>query len=221
MLLAGGSSAPPRPMIEITCPKCRSELSFGDGAAGRIVRCPACRVRLRLRGELTAADRPRQKKPRRQESDDVGEAPDWLAPTVILVLGLALTVGSLALARGQGGAEIGLLVVAGRVFTAVPLSIAGMFVVAPLLGISFGTIGLAILKLAAINVTALAIVMNVQFAGGHAFFGYLIATPVMWGMFKWMFELDFNETMISVTVIDLIQFLATLTVTAAMLRAGK
>jgi hypothetical protein len=196
-------------------------LEFGDDSAGEIVRCPECRAKLRLPGELTGRTRrPRKKRRRRARTDD-GDAPIWLAPTVILVLGLTLTVGSLALAKGQEGATIGINEVAWRLLTAVPLSIAGMFIVAPLLGISFGTIGIAILKLAAINVTTLAIVMNVQFAGGATFVGYAIAAPAMWLMFKWMFELDFNETMISVTVIDLIQFLATLTVTAATLRAGR
>jgi len=221
MLPTGGPSPRPLPMIALRCPKCRSALEFGDDAAGRIVRCPDCRARLRLPGELTAAVPRRRKKRRRPPGPEDREAPAWLVPTVILVLGLLLTVGSLALAKGQEGAAVGLAIVAGRLLMAVPLSIAGMFLVAPLLGISFGTIGLAILKLAAINVTALAIVMNVQFAGGLTIMGYAIASPVMWLMFKSMFELDFNETMIAVTVIDLIQFLATLTLTAALLRAGK
>jgi hypothetical protein len=196
-------------------------LNFGDDSAGRIVRCPACGVRLRMRGELPDAPPPRRKKRRRAADDEPGETPEWLVPIVLLVLALVLTVGSLALARGQEGAQFGVKVVFWRLVATVPLSIAGMFIVAPLLGITFGTIGLALLKLAAINMTTLAIVMNVQFSGGPTIVGYGIATLVMWGLFKWMFELDFNETMISVTVIDLIQFLASLTVTMAMLRAGK
>jgi hypothetical protein len=196
-------------------------LDFGDVAPGQIVRCPGCGIKLRMRGELAESPTSRRKKRRRVADNEPGETPAWFVPTIIIVLALVLTVGSLTLARGQEGAELGIKVVFWRLVATVPLSIAGMFIVAPILGITFGTIGLAILKLAAINMTALAIVMNVQFSGGPTILGYAIATPVMWGMFKWMFELDFNETMISVTVIDLIQFLASLTVTMAMLRAGK
>jgi hypothetical protein len=199
-------------------------LEFADSAAGRVVRCPECQARLRLPGELVEDDPPRRKKRRRRIEDDATEpagTPEWLAPTIILGLGLTLSVGSLAVAKGQEGAALGLVIVGLRLLIAVPLSIGGMFIVAPLLGVNFGTIGTAILKLAAINVLALSIVLNVEFAGGSGVFGYGLAAPIMWLLFKWLFELDFNETMIAVTVIDLIQFLANLTITAAALRAGK
>ncbi|HEX4590471.1 MAG TPA: hypothetical protein VH120_11110 [Gemmataceae bacterium] len=210
-------------MIRLRCPKCRSDLEFGDSAAGRVVRCPACEARLRLPGELTA-DRPRRRKKRRQDDEETTEpspTPEWAAPSVLLALGLILSIGSLAVAGGKQGAAFGAAIVGLRLLTAVPLSVAGLFIVAPLLGITFGTIGMAILKLAAINVVAVSILLNVEFAGEPGFVGYALAAPIMWMMFKWLFELDFSETMIVVTVIDLIQFLAYLTVAAATLRAWK
>ena len=59
-------------MIAFKCPKCRSALEFADDAAGRIVRCPECQVKLRLPGELPPEDeseraRPRRKKRRRRQ----------------------------------------------------------------------------------------------------------------------------------------------------------
>jgi hypothetical protein len=199
-------------------------LEFGDAAAGRIVRCPACRAKLRLPGELIDEEPPRRKKRRHRDADDTsqpGDTPEWIAPTIILALGLVLSIGSLAVAGGREGAASGFAIVGIRLLTAVPLGIAGMFIVAPLLGITFGTIGMAVLKLAAINVLTLSLVLNVEFAGGPALIGYALAALVMWFLFMKLFELDFSETMISVAVIDTIQFLAYLTVTAVALRTGK
>jgi hypothetical protein len=198
-------------------------LEFGDDAAGRIVRCPDCKVKLRLPGELTADEKPRRKKRRRiedEESIEPSETPEWVAPSIILGLGLVLSVGSLAVAGGTVGAAVGAIIVVLRLVTSVPLGIAGLFIVAPLLGVSFGTIGMAILKLAAINVLNVAIMLMADFSGA-GMIGFAFGAMINWLLFKWLFELEFSETMISLTIIGLIQFLATLTVTAAALRAGK
>jgi hypothetical protein len=211
-------------VIAFRCPKCRAGLEFTDAAAGRIVRCPECHVKLRAPGELSGPSPRRRKKRRRpvpDETPEPGATPEWIAPAIILGLGLTLSVGSLAVAKGHEGAAAGLKLVGLRLFVAVPLSIAGMFILAPLLGITFGSIGLAILKLAAINVATLSIVLNTTFAGGPEFLGYGLAAPIAWLLFQWLFALDFNETMISITVIDLIQFLAHLTVAGVALRVGK
>ncbi len=211
-------------MISFRCPKCKTALEFADSAAGRVVRCSGCRARLRLPGELIDCDPPRRKKSPRRIEEDASEpngTPEWIAPTIILCLALILSVGSLAVTKGQEGAATGLLMVGLRLLFTVPLSIGGMFIVAPLLGVTFGTFGMAVLKLAAINVLTLSIVLNVKLAGGYEIVGYTLAAPIVWLLFKWLFELEFSETMIAVTVIDLIQFLANLTITAAALRAGK
>jgi hypothetical protein len=211
-------------LIAFRCPKCRAGLEFADAAAGRVVHCPECRAKLRLPGELVEDEPPRRKKRRRRAEKDASEpsgTPEWVAPAIILGLGLTLSVGSLALMKGREGAADGLLLVGLRLLFAVPLSIGGMFIVAPLLGVSFGSIGIAILKLAAINVLTMSIILNFEFAGTSGLLGYGLAAPVAWLLFKWLFELEFSETMISMWVIGLIQFLANLTLTAVALRAGK
>jgi hypothetical protein len=210
-------------VIAFHCPKCRSGIEFADEAAGKIVRCPTCRTRLRLPGELPAEAPPKRKKRRRRIEENADEptgTPEWLAPAIILGLGLTLSVGSLAVAKGQEGAAQGLILVGLRLLCAVPLSIGGMLIVAPLLGVTFGSIGMAILKLAAINVLTLSLVVNAE-AGGSGLIGYAFSGPIAWLLFKWLFELEFTETMIAVTVIEMIQFLAYLTVTAVAWRAWK
>jgi hypothetical protein len=209
-------------VIAFNCPKCKAELEFGDAAAGRIVRCPDCQVKLRLPGELSEERKPRRKKRRRieeEESTEPSPTPEWLAPSIILGLGLTLSVGSLAVAGGTVGAAAGAVVVLIRLVFSVPLGIAGLFIAAPLLGTSFGTIGMAILKLAAINVLNVAILMMAEFSGA-ALIGYPIGSVINFLLFKWLFELEFTEAMFSVVVIGLIQFMAMLTVTAVALRTG-
>jgi hypothetical protein len=186
-------------------------------------------VKLRLPGELPPEDEPERARPRRkkrrrrpklEETTEVGETPEWVAAAIILALGLILSVGGMAVAEGRDGFAIGLAAVGVRLLVTVPLSIAGLLITAPLLGITFGTIGMAILKLAAINVLSLSIALTAIFAGAPALVGYALAAPIDWFLFKWLFELEFSETMIVLTVIGLIQFLANLAVTAAQLRAG-
>jgi hypothetical protein len=216
-------------VIEFNCPKCRQALEFADEAAGRIVRCPECRVKLRLPGELPpdeapAEIRPRRKKRRRRraaaETTGPRETPEWVAPSVVLGIGLLLSVGGMALTAGPAGFAAGLVIVLPRLMITVPLSIAGLYIAAPLLGITFGTIGLGILKIAAINVLTLSIAMTAMFSGVPAVVGYGLAAPIGWGLFKWFFELEIYETIFALTVIWLIQFMANLTLTAARLRAG-
>ena len=133
-------------VIRFRCPKCHADLEFGAAAAGRMVRCPGCRAGLRIPGELTATRPAAGKNAPPAEPEDStkpGETPEWLAPAIILGIGLVLTIGSMAVSGGTEGAAIGFGTASPTAATTIPLSIAGMFIVAPLLGITFGTIGRA------------------------------------------------------------------------------
>jgi hypothetical protein len=223
-------------MIAFTCPKCRRELEFADEAAGSVVRCPGCRVKLRVPGgppaelEREPEERPRPKKRRRRrpvepeaDPNEITPTPEWLAPTILLVVGLLLAVGSPALQKGAEGFAQGLAAVGFRLLFAVPLTVAALFISAPLLGIDFGPFSLAILKLSAINVLLVAIGLTVMMssaAGGVGIIILLIAGPVGWMLFKWLFQLEFQEVMFVLVVIWLIQFLAGLAQTTMRLRSG-
>jgi hypothetical protein len=212
-------------VIAFTCPKCQQALEFKDAAAGRIVRCRGCQARLRAPGQLTETGGPRPVRKKRRpldedESVDVGETPEWIAPTVLLGLGLVLAVGGMAVTQGRDGFAAGLEIVALRLLLTVPFSVAGLFIAAPLLGLSFGPFTLAILKLAAISALELGLAMTAQFGGVPAWAAFTLVAPVGWLLFNWLFRLEPNETLFVLTVIWLIQFLVDLTVTAARLRAG-
>jgi hypothetical protein len=211
-------------VIAFTCPKCQQALEFKDAAAGRIVRCRGCQARLRAPGQLAESDdrRPPKTKrhqPEEDESPDVGDTPEWVAPTALLGVGLMLSVGGMAVSQGRAGFVFGLAFVTARLLVTVPFSVIGLFITAPLLGVSFGPFTIAILKLAAINVFTLSIDMTLQFGGIPAFLTYSLVAPIGWGLFKWMFQLEFTETMFVLVLTGLIQFLAELTV--AMALAGR
>ncbi|HEY1378429.1 MAG TPA: zf-TFIIB domain-containing protein [Gemmataceae bacterium] len=228
------------PVIAFKCPKCRVTLEFADAAAGRLARCPACRARVRVPEPPPPAEEevvtapvaeepppPRRRKKRRRpapipdDTPEPGETPEWLPPTVLLALGLVLAVGSPAVMKGTEGFADGLATVGLHLLVTVPLSVAGLFIAAPLLGVTFGTIGMAVLKLAAINVLTLSLAMTAMFGGMPGYVAFTLVAPVGWLLFNWLFGLEFNETMFVLTVLWLIQFLADLTFTAAKLRAGK
>lgn len=154
-------------------------------------------------------------------SAEPGEAPEWLAPAVLLGVGLFLAVGGMAVNQGRDRFADGLAIVAARLLVTVPFGIIGLFITAPLLGVSFGPFTLAVLKLAAVNVFTLGISMTLEFGGVPGWLTYSLVAPIGWGLFKWLFQLEFTETMIVLVLTWLIQWMAQMTVLIAMSRGGR
>jgi hypothetical protein len=230
-------------VFSFACTKCHYAMKFDDADAGRLVVCPNCGTRLRLpalpfparapaRGRepddtpVAAEDelpvRRGRRRAKRGEVRDEPEAgvaeptPEWVEPAVLLGIGLLLAVGGVFVA---GGAAALLLSVVLRLAITVPISVVGMFVAAKMLGISFGTLGLAILKLAAISVFTLGIVATGDMTGWPVA-GILIAIPVGWLLFSRLFDLDFLETLWSLVIIGVIQWLAGLLFAQVAQRLG-
>src|SRR5688572_30040446 len=77
---------------------------------------------------------------------------EWKFPLILLVCGLILAVGGTGLAAGPLGAVASLLFTMISLLTSIPIAVGALYAAARLLGISFGNIGPAMLKLAAITV---------------------------------------------------------------------
>lgn len=216
-------------MLTCTCPKCKSRSEFPSSVAGKVVRCSECGTKLRLRtpGESapeqakSATPKPARRRRRRPAvpDDELTTTSEWIAPTLILGLGLLLAIGGMAIAKGQAGASESVLQVFVQLIIAVPLSTAGLFIAAPLLGVSFGDIRMAILKLAAINTLTLSIAITAGQGGAHPLLGQVIAAPIGWGLFKWLFDLDFSETLFVLTLIGVMQWIARLSILALEMQA--
>ncbi len=122
---------------------------------------------------------------------------EFKVPLVLLVIGLiALFVSAFVMdgAAEAFGSILGAFLI---LVVQIPLTILAMYILAALLGIAYGDLWSAILKMAAITI----------FAEGLAFAGTLLGFPLMsrlvlilvtWSLFSWLFALDFWETFYSI-----------------------
>lgn len=121
---------------------------------------------------------------------------EFRIPLVLLVIGLiSLFVSALVL---EGPAEavgsiLGAFIV---LLVQIPLTILALYILASILGISYGNLWSAILKLAAITI----FVEGLAFAGmmlGFPFLSMAILIIVSWFLFSLLFQLDVWETFYS------------------------
>jgi hypothetical protein len=158
--------------------------------------------------EVEVVRRPRKVRKKRRPSRKSGsfEMPEWLLPLGLFAFA-ALTNVMLALRNGGDEGHALLVFSLINLAVAVPVTIGGMFVAAAALGINFGGIFTAILKVAAI-VTVVQCIYTVGMTGGGDGSGaivLLLAAPVYWGMFCWLFDLTFVEALQATFLIGLIQ----------------
>jgi hypothetical protein len=76
----------------------------------------------------------------------------------------------------------------------------GAYAIAQLTGISFGPLSTATLKLGALAVFPHAVIFFVELIfllQFHAtLLGWLVSAAVVWGLFVWLFDLDYREALI-------------------------
>jgi hypothetical protein len=89
------------------------------------------------------------------------------------------------------------------VLVEVAVTIAMMYVLAAVLGISYGLLGSAVLKLAAINVFLPALWLMGTYAG-HPILTSFALVPLSWYLFSSLFDLDYWETLVSVGAFPLL-----------------
>jgi hypothetical protein len=154
-------------------------------------------------GRDTEHDRREFPKPRgrfdwedRQDQDGRESLLEFRVPAILFAVGfVAFLASAFALSGGAGalkfGVSLGLVLL-----VQIPVTIAGMYLLAVVLGISYGLLSSAILKLAAIAMC----VAGLSMAGdalGHPILGRLALVPIFWYMFSLLFDLDAWETLMS------------------------
>jgi hypothetical protein len=127
---------------------------------------------------------------------------EWKAPLVLLGIGL---VGSLIVLFVKDGLLVALVGVVLHVVLSVPLTIGAMYLVARLIGVSFGFLNTAVLKLAAISLFSLALNLLFDWMGVW-YVGWIVAGIASLFLFSKFFELDARETVLSVVLILVIRF---------------
>ncbi|MDB5309485.1 MAG: hypothetical protein JWO38_3687 [Gemmataceae bacterium] len=159
----------------------------------------------------------RKKKKRRPvpAADEDQEARDralaqfeWVWPALLLAVGLILCfVGAIGVG-GKAAAfhTIGVLVIG--LFVTVPVTIAALMVVGMLVGIEYGRLGPAILKIAAITFVVNGIMFIGDWAKLPGFLIFPISCLVSFGLFMTQFDLDVWETNTSVGAVNVLSFVA-------------
>jgi hypothetical protein len=140
----------------------------------------------------------------RFDPSESGSAWEWPIPLALFLVGLTILVVGASLVEGSRPAAT-LLGIALILVVYVPLTIAAMYLTASLLGMAFGFLNTAILKLAAISVFTLSLNQVGDWLG-HPAVGWLVAILVSFYLFSNFFDLDFQETVLAVVVISVIRF---------------
>src|SRR5262245_4301073 len=149
--------------------------------------------------------KPRRRKKRRRKAEPAG-LPEWVIPLGIFVFAAVMN----ALLALRGGTEEGrarlIFSLIGLVVT-VPTTIVGLFVAAAAMGANFGNIFTAAIKVAAmISVVQCIYTFGMLGSGdGSSMLIGLIALPVYYGMFMWLFDLNFVEAMWATFFVGLVQ----------------
>jgi hypothetical protein len=122
---------------------------------------------------------------------------EYRIPLILLEGGFVVWLAATIATHGGAGA-----LAAGKTLSLVflvqiPLMIAGLHLLAALLGISYGLLQSAILKLAAITLLGLGL-SGLGEAVGHPIIALLAVVPLSWFLFGFLFELDPWETLVSV-----------------------
>lgn len=156
----------------------------------------------KFRKRTTAAD---------TEEDDHDRALreyEWIVPGVLLGLGVIMCFVGAFGAAGKAAAfhTIGVMVI-GLIIT-VPITIGALMIVGMLVGIEYGRLGPAILKIAAITF----VVNGIYFIGDWLKLPGFVVFPlgcfISFGLFMSQFELDVWETNASVGAINVLTFIA-------------
>jgi DNA-directed RNA polymerase subunit RPC12/RpoP len=228
-------------MADINCPKCGERFAAADDQRGSAVRCPNCDALLRLKSKAPVAAKPKPVRPkpppdddeviedvdvvsrpkrvrrrRRQRAAGSFEMPEWLIPVGVFAAA-AVTNALLALRVGGEAGQALLVFSLIDLAITVPVTICGMFIAAAALGVNFGHLVTAAIKVAAIvTVVQCIYTMGMRSGGdGSAALVLLIAAPVYWGMFCWFFDLTFVEALQATVLIGLIQKVVNVVVTLA------
>jgi hypothetical protein len=129
---------------------------------------------------------------------------EWKVPLGLLVVGLlTLLIHGLAGSGAEGGKGV-LIGVGVLLVVYLPLTIAAMFIAAPLLDISFGELGPAVLKIAGLYVFTAALA-DVVGTVAHPVAGVLLALVVSLVLYSKAFGLTAVETVKAVFVVAVVR----------------
>ena len=149
-----------------------------------------------------------EKVDRDQESRDAALRHfEWVMPAVVLAIGFVMTVvGAFGVSTINGIVTLG--IVCAFVVIFVPLVIAGLMLLGMVVGIEYGRLGPAILKLAAITFVSNGIMCIGDWMRLPGFVVFPISCFICFGIFMTLFDLDVWEANVSSGVVNVLCFVA-------------
>lgn len=138
------------------------------------------------------------------------KAKEVTIPAVLLGIALAVFVGYGFYAAGAAGAGVVLMAVGVQLVIGVLLAIIACFITAKVMGISFGPLGSASLKLAAIFTFPAAVSLFIPVVG------WLAALILYFALLAWLFDLEAFEAVVCAVVIWVVRMLAVLVAGASL-----
>jgi len=145
---------------------------------------------------------------------------DRVFPLVLIAVGLVLSLVAAGGVGGEDGAGRAVAFMAGGLLAVIPVTIGTLMAAGMLLGIDYGELKGAILKLAAIASINNCILWIGEWTG-MPYWVIPIAGIACFGLFLFLFELDFWEAGMSLVAVGLIQFFAKLMLIALMLTQAR
>jgi hypothetical protein len=164
-----------------------------------------------------AVRKQRRRRKRRRAAESSG-LPEWVIPLGIFVFAGAMNA-IIALRGGTDEGRARLIFSLISLVVTVPSTIVGLFVAAAALGANFGNVFTAAIKIASIT-TVVQCIYTFGMLGssdGSSMILVLIALPVYYGMFMWLFELSFVEALWATFFIGLVQRVVNTAITFAMM----
>jgi hypothetical protein len=129
---------------------------------------------------------------------------EYRAPLVLLAVGFVVMLIQAGMAESAGGFVITIVFRLIGLVIGVAVGIGACFLVASMMGTSFGYLRSAIVKLAGVFAFTSALS---GFVGGWGL-NWLITVPVYLGLLMWLFELYLYEAFVYALVLWVVQFMA-------------
>ena len=125
-------------------------------------------------------------------------------PLILLLIGVAIYVTTAFLGAGPGGVVIAMLLVALQITIAVVLGIPALLITAKLVGVEFGYLQTAVVKLSAIFVFPSAVAALIPLTP----IAWLVSLVLYLGLLSKLFDLEAGEAVVCAIVIWLVQLAA-------------
>jgi hypothetical protein len=122
---------------------------------------------------------------------------EYQVPLILFSIGFVALLGSAIALTGWSGVVWAVFFILAVLFVQVPITIVGMYILGAVLGIGYGLLKSAVLKLAAIEMVVASILVTGVVVGYPAVALLILSPLASWALFSVLFDLDARDTIAS------------------------